>query len=155
MAAGPFWYNFEKFQIFRAHFDGSVTLYYGNDCCVGLIPAMFSGRFDLEQNLEIEVIEAAARGDIDSFAALYNRYYNSMVAIAMSLLGDRHLAEDVAQETFGCISVNNAPVHIGSNSEKEGFLWNGMIDDVRIYSYALTADEVGAIYESAVTTSAE
>ncbi len=33
--------------------------------------------------------------------------------------------------------------------------WNGMIDDVRIYSYALTADEVGAIYESVMTTSAE
>ena len=60
----------------------------------------FSGRFDLEQNLEIEVIEAAARGDIDSLAVLYNRYYSSMVAIAMSLLGDKHLAEDVAQETF-------------------------------------------------------
>ena len=33
--------------------------------------------------------------------------------------------------------------------------WDGMIDDVRIYSYALTADEVGAIYESAITISAE
>jgi outer membrane lipoprotein-sorting protein len=33
--------------------------------------------------------------------------------------------------------------------------WNGMIDDVRIYSYALNEDEVTAIYESAMTTSAE
>jgi hypothetical protein len=62
---------------------------------------------------------------------------------------------DISQETSGRISVNDAPVHIGSNSEKEGFLWNGMIDDVRIYSYALTADEIGAIYESAMTPLAE
>jgi hypothetical protein len=33
--------------------------------------------------------------------------------------------------------------------------WKGLLDDVRIYSYALTADEVGAIFESAITTSAE
>jgi hypothetical protein len=25
--------------------------------------------------------------------------------------------------------------------------WNGLIDDVRVYSYALTSDEVQALYE--------
>lgn len=64
-------------------------------------------------------------------------------------------ALDISQETSGRISVNDSPVHIGSNSEKEGFLWNGMIDDVRIYSYALNADEVAAIYASAIVTSAD
>jgi len=33
--------------------------------------------------------------------------------------------------------------------------WNGMIDDVRIYSYALSADELAAVYESAITTPVE
>lgn len=33
--------------------------------------------------------------------------------------------------------------------------WNGMIDDVRIYSYALSADELAAEYESAMTTPTE
>ncbi len=33
--------------------------------------------------------------------------------------------------------------------------WNGMIDDVRIYSYALSEDELAVIYESAMATSDE
>ncbi len=33
--------------------------------------------------------------------------------------------------------------------------WNGMIDDVRIYSYALSEDDLAVIYESAMTTPTE
>ncbi|GAH33211.1 unnamed protein product, partial [marine sediment metagenome] len=39
-------------------------------------------------------------GDADSFTELCRRYYPAMVAIAHSVLGDRHLAEDVAQQAF-------------------------------------------------------
>lgn len=39
-------------------------------------------------------------GDIGSFGKLCDRYYNSIVAIAYSVLTDHQLAEDAAQETF-------------------------------------------------------
>jgi RNA polymerase sigma-70 factor (ECF subfamily) len=46
------------------------------------------------------LVEAAQNGHLDSFAALYERYYNSMVALAYSVLADRHLSEDAAQQAF-------------------------------------------------------
>ncbi len=45
-------------------------------------------------------MEAAQNGHLESFAALYQRYYGAMVALAYSVLADIHLAEDAAQETF-------------------------------------------------------
>lgn len=55
------------------------------------------------------LVEAAQNGHLDSFAALYGRYYSCMVALAYSVLGDIHLAEDAAQETFAiaCRSLPN------------------------------------------------
>ena len=50
--------------------------------------------------LEIELIEAAVGGDIESFGELCQRYYSAMAAIGYSLLADHQLAEDAAQETF-------------------------------------------------------
>lgn len=52
------------------------------------------------ETLETELLDSALSGDIDSFGQLCDRYYNSMVAIAYSVLADHHLAEDAAQETF-------------------------------------------------------
>jgi RNA polymerase sigma-70 factor (ECF subfamily) len=52
------------------------------------------------------LVEAAIDGDPESFTKLCRRYYPAMVAIAHSLLGDRHLAEDAAQETFAKAAVN-------------------------------------------------
>lgn len=49
---------------------------------------------------ETGLVEAAQNGHLESFAALYERYYSSMVALAYSLLADRNLAEDAAQEAF-------------------------------------------------------
>ena len=51
------------------------------------------------------LVEAAIDGDPASFTELCRRYYPAMVAIAHSLLGDRHLAEDAAQETFAKAAV--------------------------------------------------
>lgn len=39
-------------------------------------------------------------GDVDSFTELCRRYYPAAVAIAHSILDDKHLAEDAAQEAF-------------------------------------------------------
>jgi RNA polymerase sigma-70 factor (ECF subfamily) len=49
---------------------------------------------------QINWISAARDGDIDSFGRLCECCYNSITAVAYSVLGDHHLAEDAAQETF-------------------------------------------------------
>jgi RNA polymerase sigma-70 factor (ECF subfamily) len=46
------------------------------------------------------LVEAAQKGDLESFGVLYERYYGSMVALAYSVLAEKYLAEDAAQETF-------------------------------------------------------
>ena len=53
-----------------------------------------------EEPSEEQIVEAAQNGHLDSFAALYNRYYSSMAALAYSVLADTQLSEDAAQETF-------------------------------------------------------
>jgi RNA polymerase sigma-70 factor (ECF subfamily) len=52
------------------------------------------------QKPDSELVEAAINGDADGFTELCRRYYPAMVAIAHSVLGDRHLAEDAAQQGF-------------------------------------------------------
>lgn len=49
---------------------------------------------------ERKLIENAQGGCLDSFGCLYKRHYSSMVALAYSVLGNRHDAEDATQETF-------------------------------------------------------
>jgi RNA polymerase sigma-70 factor (ECF subfamily) len=63
-----------------------------------------SSRFDmriesLEQS-DAVLVEAAQHGRLDSFGALYQRYHNPIVALAYAQLGDKHAAEDAAQEVF-------------------------------------------------------
>ncbi len=45
-------------------------------------------------------VEAACRGEVNALAGLYERYYATMVWIAYSVLLDRGLAEDAAQQAF-------------------------------------------------------
>jgi RNA polymerase sigma-70 factor (ECF subfamily) len=59
----------------------------------------------MAQEPDTTLIEAAIDGDAESFTELCRRYYPAMVAIAHSLIGDRHLAEDAAQETFAKAAV--------------------------------------------------
>ena len=58
---------------------------------------------------EERIVEAAQNGCLESFAVLYEQYYSSMVALAYSVLADRHLSEDVAQQTFviACCNLPN------------------------------------------------
>jgi len=55
---------------------------------------------------------------------------------------------DVSVDVKGAININDHPVLIGENAEKPKRFWNGLIDDVRVYSYGLSADEVKAMCES-------
>jgi RNA polymerase sigma-70 factor, ECF subfamily len=52
-----------------------------------------------------QLVESAQQGDGDSFTELCRRYYPAMVAIAHSIIGDRHLAEDAAQQAFAVAAV--------------------------------------------------
>ena len=54
----------------------------------------------MPQKPDLTLVEAAINGNADSFTELCRRYYPAMVAIAHSVLGDRHLAEDAAQQAF-------------------------------------------------------
>ncbi|MCP4259513.1 MAG: tetratricopeptide repeat protein [Planctomycetes bacterium] len=54
--------------------------------------------------------------------------------------------EDTSQSASGRINMNSEPVYIGENSENTGRYWNGLIDDVRIYNYALRKDDVTTLY---------
>ncbi|OHB80591.1 MAG: hypothetical protein A2Z25_01075 [Planctomycetes bacterium RBG_16_55_9] len=53
---------------------------------------------------------------------------------------------DVSQPSSGPIGANNQPVYIGENSERTERFWNGLIDDVRVYNYALGQAEIEALY---------
>jgi outer membrane lipoprotein-sorting protein len=53
-------------------------------------------------------------------------------------------APDTSANAAGSININDQSVYIGENAEKPERFWNGLIDDVRIYSYALSADEITA-----------
>ncbi len=52
------------------------------------------------------LVEQAIRGDGESFTELCRRYYGPLVAIGHAILGDRHLAEDAAQEAFAKAAVH-------------------------------------------------
>ncbi len=54
----------------------------------------------MDLNSETQLVEAAQNGQLESFGALYQRYHSPMVALAYSMLADRDLAEDAAQEVF-------------------------------------------------------
>jgi RNA polymerase sigma-70 factor (ECF subfamily) len=46
------------------------------------------------------LVQRALQGNPESFGELCRRYYNSLLAVANSILPDHHLAEDAAQETI-------------------------------------------------------
>ncbi|MHC4106319.1 MAG: LamG domain-containing protein [Planctomycetota bacterium] len=52
---------------------------------------------------------------------------------------------DASATASGTIRINEEPVYIGENSQMPNRFWNGLIDDVRIYNYALSAEEILAI----------
>jgi hypothetical protein len=50
---------------------------------------------------------------------------------------------DVTVPAWGSMDKDNDPLWIGDEGP---WGWNGLIDDVRIYSYALSEDEIKALY---------
>ena len=70
----------------------------------------------MKSDSETQLVEAAQNGHLESFGVLYTRYHSPMVALAYSMLADRDLAEDAAQEVFAI-----ACRDIGSLKSKERF----------------------------------
>jgi hypothetical protein len=62
---------------------------------------------------------------------------------------------DNSVDASGYVYQNDLPVLIGENAANMGREWNGLIDDVRIYSYALTEQEVRELYESTKSDGAQ
>jgi RNA polymerase sigma-70 factor, ECF subfamily len=62
------------------------------------------------------LVQQAARGDGDSFTELCRRFYPPMVAIGHAITGDRHLAEDAAQQALA-----KAAVHLPKLRRPEQF----------------------------------
>lgn len=60
----------------------------------------------MENRPDNVLVEQAVRGDGESFTELCRRYYGPLVAIGHAILGDRHLAEDAAQEAFAKAAVH-------------------------------------------------
>jgi RNA polymerase sigma-70 factor (ECF subfamily) len=54
----------------------------------------------LREDNEAAAVKAACKGDTEALAGLYERYYATMVWVAYSVLLDRPLAEDAAQQAF-------------------------------------------------------
>ena len=54
---------------------------------------------------------------------------------------------DNSEEAAGLINTSDFSVLIGESAEEKERFWNGLIDDVRIYSYALSPEEVRMLYE--------
>ena len=70
----------------------------------------------MSERSEIDLIELATGGDIESFGLLCRQYYAAMAAIAYAVLSDHQLAEDAAQESFA-----RALVRIKSLKERAKF----------------------------------
>jgi RNA polymerase sigma-70 factor, ECF subfamily len=60
---------------------------------------VLSARRALELTDE-QCMERAARGDVAAYGVLFDRHQPRLVAFLMRFLGDRALAEDIAQEAF-------------------------------------------------------
>jgi hypothetical protein len=56
--------------------------------------------------------------------------------------------DDGSVLTSGAIGKNVYGVYIGANAQRTGREWNGLIDDVRIYSRALLEAEVGYLADT-------
>lgn len=59
-----------------------------------------SDRSEVETQRELELISRAQQGDRSAFAALVRLHQDEVFTLARRLVGDPHLASDVAQETL-------------------------------------------------------
>jgi beta-galactosidase len=54
---------------------------------------------------------------------------------------------DASIDWDGGIATNDFNVLIGENGAMKGRLWKGLLDDVRIYSFALSKEDIAAVFQ--------
>lgn len=91
-------------MFFAPNFGGVGRLKYESMALAGEVQCVGDNKLMTERP-DRQLVESAQRGDGDSFTELCGRYYPAMVAIAHSVIGDRHLAEDAAQQAFAVAAV--------------------------------------------------
>jgi RNA polymerase sigma-70 factor, ECF subfamily len=55
---------------------------------------------NVNDKLQSKLVNAAKSGNLECFGTLCKHYYSTLVAIAYSILGDHHLAEDATQAAY-------------------------------------------------------
>ena len=90
----------EKKEFFRAHFEREVESKLLKAESTKYVFTNVGTGESVPERSDLELVQAACSGNCDSFTELCRRYYPAMVAIAHSVLGDRQLAEDAAQQAF-------------------------------------------------------
>jgi len=103
----------------------------------------------VQQEPDLTLVEQACDGDANSFTELCQRYYPAMVAIAHSILDDRHLAEDAAQQVFAK-AVRKLP-QLKNKSKFASWLAvicrNVALDLAHMEKTLYTADDISTIAE--------
>jgi len=101
------------------------------------------------------VVPGTDWGQINGTTDVYDGHWHHVAGVydeeKLCLYVDGKL--DASAEAPGNIRANEEPVYIGGNSQMPNRFWNGLIDDVRIYSYALSAGEISEIAQSALLLS--
>jgi hypothetical protein len=73
---------------------------------------------------------------LNSWAHVAATYDGSMLRVYLNG------TEVASQPRTGAIDTSTGPLRIGGNSIWPGEFFNGLVDDVRVYSRALTAEEI-------------
>jgi hypothetical protein len=89
--------------------------------------------------------ETAARGNVDVDDGQWHHIAGVYDGKMIYLYVDGEL--DLSKPAWGHTNSDDSPVYIGANSQVVGREWTGLIDDVRIYSYPLSAEEIKMLYD--------
>ena len=81
----------------------------------------------------------------DQWYMLTGTYDSKTKKFSMYVNGQFDISADLQK---GFTSANVAKLTVGVRGSEDGEYFNGLIDDVRIYSYALSAHEVKALYDA-------
>ena len=81
----------------------------------------------------------------DQWYMLTGTYDSSTKKFSMFVNGQFDVAADLQK---GFTSANVAKLTVGVRGSEDDEYFNGLIDDVRIYNYALSADQVKALYDA-------
>ena len=81
----------------------------------------------------------------DQWYMLTGTYDSSTKKFSMYVNGQFDIAADLQK---GFTSANVAKLTVGVRGSEDGEYFSGLIDDVRIYNYALSADKVKALYDA-------